>query len=764
MPAWSFLLGNLTLMQFSFLPALAWLGVVLVVLMSLHYKIPVKSGLLIPLLFFIAGFFWADFRAQLVLRHTLPTRLQTLPLVLTGRVEGLPISTRYGTHLLIRIKNIQDTANKRILNAGRVLLQVKQGQYQPGDQVRCQTAFLPFHGLVNRGGINEEDWAFEQGVNLSGTAPRCDIIGSAIGFAPTVWMNRLRYHLLNLLQPCLPSTPHAAWLMALMIGEHSFVNPNDWTILNATGTNHLMAIGGLHLGMAAFWANFFMQAVWRRFHRGLLVMSTRTAGLIASVMVGFLYALLSGFSMPSARAFLMLLGYALIYALNRQTDSYRCLNLALLTVLVINPACVISPSFWLSFLTIAWLCYGFSARPHQKSQHFKQSLQVQWVVGLGLLPITLWYFQRDALLGSVSNLIAIPWVIFTILPFCLLAIISVFFSSTLCHALLTLAGLSMQGLWIVLRVCSHLPHWAMLNAINSPWTFGAAMFGMMLLLLPRGVPVKYLGVFFLCPIFFAGSNAIANAQYRLSVLDVGQGLSVFIQTKSHSLLYDTGGRLSPNSDEGLRVVVPTLYALHINKIDTLIISHGDNDHAGGVNAVWNALPIDQFLTSVPAQFPGKHARLCEAGQHWRWDGVDFQILSPKPGQFGGNNASCVLRISNGSLTALLPGDIQNETEAALIAARAPLLADVLIAPHHGSQTSSSLAWIAAVNPEWVIYSAGFHNRYHLPNAAVVARYQKQGVNALETVSSGEIDITMGKMRPQLTQYRLVKKRFWFDQA
>ena len=300
MPALAFLLGTLTLMQLSYLPALSWLGLVALLILILHRKIRLRPGLLLLICFFCAGFFWADFRAQLTLKSTLPTAFQGLPLQFKGRVEGLPISTPYGTHLLVKINDISDVSQPGILQSGRALIQVKQGMYKPGDEVDCRAEFLPFHGLMNRGGINQEDWAFEQGVNLSGTATRCEITGSSLTLSPTIWMNRLRFHLLNKLTPCLPTIPHSAWLMALMIGEHRFVDPRDWNVLNDTGTNHLMAIGGLHLGMVAFWVNYIVRWLWRDFSLGLLYVSVRSAGLIGSILVGFIYASLSGFSLPSS--------------------------------------------------------------------------------------------------------------------------------------------------------------------------------------------------------------------------------------------------------------------------------------------------------------------------------------------------------------------------------------------------------------------------------------------------------------------------------
>ncbi len=765
MPALAFLLGTLTLMRFSYLPALSWLGLVLFLIAIIYRKIRLKPALLLWISFYCAGFFWADFRATLTLEPKLPLAFQAILLEFKGSVEGLPIPTGYGTHLLVKIHDISSATQSGLLKSGRALIQVKQGSYQPGDEIQCQAAFLPFHGLLNRGGLNEEDWAFEQGVNLSGTANRCEVLRSSLTLSPTVWMNKLRYILLTALTPCLPHFPHAAWLMALMIGEHRFVDPRDWAVLNDTGTNHLMAIGGLHLGMVALWANAIVRWLWRRFGFALHYVSVRTAGFVASIVVGFLYAVLSGFSLPAERAFLMLLGGGVVFFLRRDTDAWQCLSAALLMVLIVNPASVISASFWLSFMTIACLCLGLTHRPQQKNAHLKQMLRVQGLIGLGLLPITLWYFQRDAMLGSLSNLIAIPWLIFTILPLCLLAMMTVFFSSSLAHGLLSIAGFSLNALWHVLGWCTHLPHWTVFNAISHDGIFITALFGVTLLLLPKGTPMKSLGIIFLLPVMSVQANSLPFQHYRVSVLDVGQGLSVLIQTRSHVLLYDTGARLSPNSDEGARAVVPTLMALHLKKIDMLVVSHGDNDHAGGVNAVLAALPVHQFITSVPALFPKTQAKLCEAGQHWRWDGVDFLVLSPAPNTFEGNNASCVLRVSNGHLTTLLPGDIQAEAEAVLMrTSAAQLLAEVLIAPHHGSETSSSLSWIQAVSPRWVVYSTGFHNRYHLPNAQVVKRYQNNGVNALNTVTSGEIDFDMGDGKPMPATLRNIKKRFWFDHA
>lgn len=287
--------------------------------------------------------------------------------------------------------------------------------------------------------------------------------------------------------------------------------------------------------------------------------------------------------------------------------------------------------------------------------------------------------------------------------------------------------------------------------------------GIVILLLPRGFPGRILGIVFLLPMMFYQVSKPQSGEMWLTLLDVGQGLSTVIQTQHHTLIFDTGPKLSANFDMGASVVVPFLRSANISRIDKLVVSHGDNDHIGGASAIIKQFPVAVIKTSVP-DLLGSQAELCLRGQSWEWDGVNFKFLYPTNEFLNlGNDSSCVLQISNQQQTILLTGDIEKFAEKNLLSIDAAnLKSDILIAPHHGSKTSADLHFIKNVKPSYVLYATGYRNRYHFPHALVVERYTDLGVKQLNTVETGAIQFRI-KQNAELNKpllYRIINKHYW----
>jgi competence protein ComEC len=300
------------------------------------------------------------------------------------------------------------------------------------------------------------------------------------------------------------------------------------------------------------------------------------------------------------------------------------------------------------------------------------------------------------------------------------------------------------------------------------WILICTLIGFLLLLVPIGWPGRWLGIVWLLPLWFYQPAKPAIGEVWLSLLDVGQGLAVVVQTATHTLVYDAGAKHNDNIDMGESVVLPYLRTLNIHQLDMLVISHGDNDHIGGAAALLAALPITSLITSVPEKFStDRQARYCLAGQTWQWDDVQFSFLYPSPSQLHQNdNSSCVLRIDNGKQSILLSGDIEKSAEMSLLRmTKTPLTATILVAPHHGSKTSSTQAFIDAVRPQWVLYATGYRNRYHFPHPTVVNAYRINRAKQMDTAELGTIRVKLNRAdgTPVVEAQRIRRKRYWQEE-
>ena len=425
---------------------------------------------------------------------------------------------------------------------------------------------------------------------------------------------------------------------------------------------------------------------------------------------------------------------------------WRRLFLAASIVLILNPFNLIDMSFWLSFLSISILAWVLTARL-QSEKGYKSHAKMQAAILIGLLPVMLLFFQQISLVAFVTNAVAIPWVGFIILPVVVFAslahLLHLFFIS---QKLFWLSGKLLLPLWKFLTYASHLSFASWHHAISNPYVLIAGIIGAIFLLAPRKFPAKYVGCFGLLPLFFYHPPHPKADNFWVTVIDVGQGLSVLVQTEHHVMLYDTGGHPPGGFDFGESVVAPYLRYRDIHTIDRMEISHGDNDHSGGADAIVKDFKVESIFTSAPKIISHLHARYCYAGQSWIWDNVHFVTLSPvQNAPYADNNSSCVIKIFNQKTQLLLTGDIQKETELQLVQQYgAQLKSDVLQVPHHGSNTSSSEIFLQAVSPKYAIISAGKYNRYHLPSQSIVERYQNLGIKVFNTADSGSVAVGVNR--------------------
>jgi competence protein ComEC len=505
-----------------------------------------------------------------------------------------------------------------------------------------------------------------------------------------------------------------------------------------------------------------IHGLWRRSEKLTLRLPARKAATLAGAIVALLYALIAGFSVPAQRTFFMLSVIAVALWSARNVSMARVLAIALLVVVVLDPWAVLAPGFWLSFGAVAVIAYTLGGRLG-RLHWFKEAAQVQWAVSLGLVPLLLVLFNQVSLISPIANAFAIPLVSFIVVPLTLAG--SLFPGEWLLNLAHGAMVLCMRGLeWL-----SHLPVSTWQQQAPEMWTWPIAVLGALWFLLPRGFPMRWLGLIMLMPMFLVHASGPAPGQMKVAVLDVGQGLAVVVQTATHTLLYDTGPRYSAQSDSGLRVVVPYMRGEGVKRIDSMVISHQDNDHAGGMLSVLNQVYTGWLASSLPENMTQGLATRhmpCLAGQSWMWDGIRFDMLYPASESYRkrlkDNNRSCVLLISSPHGTLLLPGDIERRAERDLGHAQQTLTADVLIVPHHGSKTSSTTEFLQRVRPKVAVFTVGYRNRFGHPKSAVVSRYREIGSSIYRSDEDGAVLIDYTDNGIDIVRWRSKARRYWHD--
>jgi competence protein ComEC len=507
--------------------------------------------------------------------------------------------------------------------------------------------------------------------------------------------------------------------------------------------------------------------LWRRCPRLAIRLPALKAAVIAGLATAFAYALVAGFAVPAQRTVYMLCVVAAAVWLDVLESPSRVLAAALLIVLVIDPWAVLAPGFWLSFGAVGiimFVCNGRLARPRWLTAW----VRVQFAVTLAMVPVLLAVFQQVSVVSPVANALAIPAVGLGVVPLTLLGMVLPFDGVLLlAHETMSLSS------WFLERL-SRLDAAVWEQRAPPAWAVATAICGVLLMLAPRGFPGRWLGAGGLVPLFAVAPSVLEPGALQVTVLDVGQGVATVVRTANHVLLYDTGPAFGPQADSGNRVIVPYLRATGVTRLDGLVVSHDDVDHWGGAASVLQAVPVEWLLTSLPDPdpllFQADSAVRCRAGQQWEWDDVRFEILHPSPGSYDDrsvkdNDRSCVLMVTAPGGRVLLPGDIEKRAEAALTDQHgAALAADILLAPHQGSKTSSTAAFVQAIQPRLVIFPVGYRNRFKHPHEEVVARYEALGSRVFRTDRDGALTL---ELNPRgtivVTPYRSVYRRYWQTQ-
>ncbi|MBI3171358.1 MAG: DNA internalization-related competence protein ComEC/Rec2, partial [Hydrocarboniphaga effusa] len=568
------------------------------------------------------------------------------------------------------------------------------------------------HGSLNPGGFDYEGWLFRQGIGATATVRAAERCESTRRRPILEWRQKIA----DEIRGALPGHPAQGLLIALVVGDGSGLSAADWDAFRATGTSHLVAISGFNIAIIAGVAYFLFRWLWSAFPALCLRLPAQRAGLLGSALFAWFYALLAGFEPPVQRAVLMLWIVLAALWLHRLSTPSRVLALAWLAVLLLDPFAITSPGLWLSFSAVAAIFYVSLGRLRAPGL-WHGLVWLQLLMAVALAPLTLYFFQGASWIAPLVNLLAVP--LFMLLtPWVLGAVLVYLFAPLLGLPLLGSAAKVLEWFRMGLDYAAQLPDlW--LPASPPLAALLLALLGVVLLFAPRGLPLRPLGALCLLPMLLAPGSA-PRGGFELTALDVGQGQAVVVRTTKHALLFDAGPAFEEGFDAGESVVAPFLLKQGLRRLDLLLLSHGDNDHSGGVPAVRKRM-------KVAAEVGTAGAARCEDGMSWVWDAVRFDVLNPGSADGSDNDSSCVLKIEGGGFSVLLPGDIEKAAEQRLLAGhRERLKSDVLIAPHHGSKTSSTAAFVQAVQPKVVIYSAGWRNHFGHPRPEVLERYTAIG--------------------------------------
>ncbi len=602
--------------------------------------------------------------------------------------------------------------------------------WQSGETLSVTLDIKPPHGTLNRHGFDRERWLFRQGIDGLATLKTWTSVSTET-WHPMHHIHRWRAQVAAWMDGRIKNERHKALLKALSVGDKSGFDQSDYQTFQATGTAHLVAISGLHIGMMAAWGHAFG---WLLF---LLIPPLRRCPRphVQAVMAWSLaaaYALMAGLAVPTVRALTMLSVFLLFRVRKRQAWSWDVWWASLLVLLFFDPLAILDTGMALSFGAVVILLLLFQGRePLSKTTAF---IKAQAGLMVGLLPFQLLLHGSIQWATPFVNALAIPLVSVLMVPLLFLLLV--------CQGML---GWSPEFLWqVLLWLVDGFEFWLSLFAESQGWRWDVVVsqwwqwpllcVGLLGLLLPKVWPQRWVCVFWLVPALWPVTQRPQPGEMYVQLFDVGQGLSVWIQTAHHDVLYDVGAQSPSGFNWADAVVVPSLKRSGVDALDAVVLSHRDNDHAGGWQALQQDMPVDQVYGSEVNQTP------CVRGVSWQWDGVSFEVLSPyNLDPYLKNESSCVVRIQSQFGSLLLTGDIEAAVEYRLVSQHATELAsDVMLIPHHGSKTSSTEPFITAVNPKWVVNASGQHNPFNHPNAEVLSRY---AVPVFDTQQLGQLTLS-----------------------
>lgn len=660
-----------------------------------------------------------------------------------------------------------------------------------GETLSLTAKIKPIHGRMNPGGSDYEKWLVAESYIATGYVKKLEISPpneSGIFTLIKQSYNFQRQNLFSHLENITSANQFQGLILALSVGEKSMISSEQWNTFRDSGTSHLLAISGLHIGIASLWSYYlvyFIIVFWNFLTKGRYFISPIKPAILASITGGVSIALISGLGYPAQRAVLMLLVFFFNKISQRHYSTPSVLSIAFILILLIQPFAMLAEGFWLSFLAVSIillsLSYGFKSSG--KHSRLLSWFRVNLFIFVGLTPISWYFFGQVSIVSLGANLILIPLTSFLTAPLVYLGMLASGFSMELSALFFNIAdNLLKLGYWIQNEFAnwnSDLPYFT--SGLTLP-DLVLLIVIVVLLLLPSKFPSKAIVLSIILVFLISLVTPKSNGTFKMVVFDIGQGLAIYIGINGKHMIYDTG---YGNSDFAMAdsVILPFLKNNDISHIDRLIISHGDSDHRGGLESIINGISVGQLysgeklvkknsaINTLKQEIKLPNSQNCHTTKSWQWGSANFKFLNFRQEEdnqqieWGGlaigksNNRSCVLSISVNDKTILLTGDIEKKAERLLVIQNIEQH-DVIVVPHHGSLTSSNQQFVDKINAKEAIFSTGFANQWRFPKTKVVERYQRNGSNIWVTDKQGAIKVNLVEGLFHITAERERYRNFW----
>jgi competence protein ComEC len=677
-----------------------------------------------------AGFACAHLFASFSLADGWPCARDREAVTVTGRVAA-PALEREG-------RTDFDLAVTDASTGGPLPRRVRVAWYEadrlprPGEIWRLELRLRCRRGFVNPGTQDRELALLRERIDATAT-----VVGKSrperIAGPDSHPVERVRARVAGAIAEALPPGPSVAVLQGLSVGVRGTIPDALWEAFAVTGVAHLMAISGLHVTGCAIVVLAVVRLAWRLPACARLPARLALESAVVTATTGA-YAFLAGGSVPALRTLAMVAIFVALRVLRRAWALHQALALAALVLVAADPLALASAGFWLSFAATAALVAAAGDGRGWRAR-IVAFARGQAAVTTLLAPVLALSFGRLSVVAPLVNAAAIPLFSILLLPAVLagtvVAAVEPGFSWPFWRAL---AGL-LDRTWPVLENIAAWPGASWAPAAQPAWLVAATAAALLAALLLPLAGLRCAALVLLAAVLFGRPERPAEGAFALSVLDVGQGLAVVVETARHVLVFDAGPAWQGGGTAARVAVLPYLRARGIRAIDRLVLSHDDRDHAGGAEALRAGVRVARTMTAPDSRLAGDDA--CRRGVGWRWDGVAFRVLHPPAGFAGSDNdRACAIAVSGPGGTALLLADPEAAAEAELRSQG--IAADVVLLPHHGSRSSSSSALVAAISPRVGIASAGYGNRWGMPVADVVARWRDAGSAVLTTAEEGAI--------------------------
>ncbi|THB68640.1 MAG: DNA internalization-related competence protein ComEC/Rec2 [Gammaproteobacteria bacterium] len=767
----SFFCGNLFLYAFSDISQLSVIKTLIpaTIILSVVFFISKRRIFLMFILFFM-GLSWQWYHAFQVINDRINNDLHGKDFTVQGRVVSQP-----------KYLGINDYSDKKNINfIFKVIKCIEAESYSCDIPYYLSLSWYKSNVVIKNGDVwqlhvrlkeprstfnnipyDKERFFFLNNIGARGYVRKSNfnkIVKNDDGI-----ISRLRSLIASRIDDLFLENKNKEIVKALVVGDRSGFSSEQWRVFARTGTSHLVAISGLHIGLIATIGFFIGRFLWGLSIRLSTLVAPIYCGGFTAVIVSLLYSALAGFGIATTRALIMIAVAFIALLIKRNVSVMRILSIALAAVMVIDPFAILAKGFWLSFIAV--LVILIICRDREKKV-FWQWITIQFYLSFALMPLTIFFFGQASVISPFVNLILVPVFSFIIVPLLFIAAALLIIFPYAGDWMMLCCGYLLDNIWSVLRAISAYEFVVLNMRIASLFTLFVIMFVFLWFLFSRAGKWRYaiFSLLFLIPLQSEERDFGKQQEYiYLDFIDIGQGLAVGVHMPEHFLLFDTGPRYFGGFDSGRDIISPYLQQIEVNKIDYMVVSHGDNDHSGGAHYLMDHFEVGKSYSGEPERLGFLYAERCYKGKALQVGEVKFAFINRKHSKkLKGNDRSCVLKIDFGKNSILLTGDITKKEERRLLKrAKRFLKSNILQIPHHGSSGSSSAAFIKAVSPDYAIYSAGYKNRYKMPKDKILKKYNKIGATQYNTALSGAISFRVSLYGDiEIVEYRKRKKNIW----